>query len=265
MVNRVAELDDKWVEQYLICLEEWSQEMKDAGDQRRAWYLEMKDKGLRVQVALTESGDPAGFIQYLPIEHSILESGEGYFINCIWVHGHKLGRGDLRRMGHGRELITTAIADAKSRGAKGIAAWGLMIPIWMKASWFRKYGFKRVDRDGLSALMWKPFEPNAVAPKWLRRKKVPEVVAGKLRISIFQHGWCAAMNITAERVRLIANEYPDTIELLEYNTRDRSILTQWGISDAVFLDTKELRTGPPPSMEKLRSTIISKLRKKGLN
>ena len=30
---------------------------------------------------------------------------------------------------------------------KGIAAWGLSLPFWMKASWFKKHGFKKVDKN----------------------------------------------------------------------------------------------------------------------
>jgi len=58
-------------------------------------------------------------------------------------------------------------------GKKGIAAWGVALPFFMKASWFKKQGYRAVDRDGIQVLLWKPFSKEAVAPKWVRKKKKP--------------------------------------------------------------------------------------------
>ncbi|MCK7476500.1 MAG: hypothetical protein M0C28_02155 [Candidatus Moduliflexus flocculans] len=40
-------------------------------------------------------------IQYVPIEEAFVEGRGLYFIHCIWVHGHKQGRGNFQRQGHG--------------------------------------------------------------------------------------------------------------------------------------------------------------------
>ncbi len=52
-----------------------------------------------------------------------------YFILCIWVHGHKQGPGNLQKRGMGKALLQAAEDDARDLGAKGIAAWGLWLPI----------------------------------------------------------------------------------------------------------------------------------------
>lgn len=52
---------------------------------------------MRVKLALNESEAVGGMIQYVPIEHSLVEGKDLYFINCIWVHGHKKGRGNFQR------------------------------------------------------------------------------------------------------------------------------------------------------------------------
>jgi len=38
-------------------------------------------------------------------------------------------------------------------------------------------------------------------------------------------------------------------------------LLEWGIWDSLFIDGKEIRTGPPPSYEKLKGLIEKRGRK----
>ena len=62
-------------------------------------------------------------------------------------------------------LLAAAEDDARGLGAKGLAAWGLLPPIWMKARWFKKHGYRPVDRRGMRSLLWKPFTDDAVPPR----------------------------------------------------------------------------------------------------
>ena len=64
----IIDLGPENEELYLQCLEDWSEEMKEAGDHKSRWYARMKDRGLRVKLARDESGTVGGMIQYLPIE-----------------------------------------------------------------------------------------------------------------------------------------------------------------------------------------------------
>jgi hypothetical protein len=41
----------------------------------------------------------------------------------------------------------------------------------------------------------------------------------------------------------------------EIDTFDREVAAEWGISDALFVDARQIRTGPPPSYEKIRAAI----------
>ncbi len=52
---------------YHVCLEDWSDEMREAGDHKEAWCHKMKQKGLRVKLALDDAGQVGGMIQYLTI------------------------------------------------------------------------------------------------------------------------------------------------------------------------------------------------------
>lgn len=261
---KITDLTTEYEELYLQCLEDWSEDMKESGQHRRLWFEEMKTKGLVVRISLNDQGQMTGFIQAIPVRQSVLVGEQGYFINCIWVHGHKQGIGDCRKRGIGSALLHKLEEHLLDIGCEGIAAWGLMLPFWMKASWFKQKGFKRVDRDGIAALMWKPLTSNGTPPKWRRMIKKPLPGTDKLVISLFNTGWCSALNITYERVKRIALNYPDSIILNEYNTRDRKVLLEWGISDDIWLDNKQLMTGPPPSYKTLEKKIVKLLKKKGL-
>ena len=49
----------------------------------------------------------------------------------------------------GKALLRAAEEDARALGALGMAAWGISLPFWMKASWFRKHGYRKADRQGI--------------------------------------------------------------------------------------------------------------------
>ncbi|GAB4305529.1 MAG: hypothetical protein Kow0097_04030 [Candidatus Bipolaricaulota bacterium] len=246
---------------YLVCLEDWSSEMASAGDHKRRWYERMKDQGLRVKVALDDGGVAGGMIQYLPIEHTFAEGDKLYMILCIWVHGHAEGRGNFQGKGMGQALLRAAEEDARARGAKGIAAWGVALPFWMRAAWFRKHGYRKADRMGIQVLVWKPFTPDAVPPRWIRAKKRPERMPGMVSVVAFVNGWCQAMNLVAERARRAATGFGDRVAFQMIDTSDRATFEEWGIADGLFVDGKEVRTGPPPSEDKLRALIARHVRK----
>ncbi len=68
--------------------------------------------------------------------------------------------------------------DVKERGIKGLAAWGIPLPFWMKASWFKKHGYIKADKQGImgAVLLWKPFTDDAIPPKWIKRKTLESLV-----------------------------------------------------------------------------------------
>jgi len=41
---------------YHMCLEDWSDEIREAGDHKKVWCNKMKEKGLRVKLALDDDG-----------------------------------------------------------------------------------------------------------------------------------------------------------------------------------------------------------------
>jgi GNAT superfamily N-acetyltransferase len=256
----IIDLTEKYAEKYFLCLEDWSDEIKEAGNHKELWFNKMKEKGLRVKLAI-ENDNVYGMIQYVPIEHSIIEGKDLYFINCIWVHGYKKGVGNHQKKGIGKTLLKAAEDDVRSLNSKGIAAWGVSLPFWMKASWFRKQGYKKIDKNGMAVILWKPFVDEATPPKWIKEKKKPGKTANKVTVTSFINGWCPALNLSYERAKKASLEFGDKVEFQEINTFNREVFLDWGISDALFIDGKKIRTGPPPSYEKIQKKIAKKVGK----
>lgn len=260
---KIVNLEENNAELFCMCLEDWSDEAKEAGGKRREWYERMKDRGLRAKLAVDENGTVGGMIQYLPIEESFVDGEELYFIHCIWVHGYKQGRGNFRKKGMGISLLEAAEDDVKKLGAKGIAAWGISLPFWMKASWFKKHGYKKADSQGMTILLWKPFTDDAKKPRWYPAgKNKPELTPGKVTVTSYINGWCMGYNLAYERAKRAAAELGDSVVFREIETSDPKIIRKTGISDALYIDHKLIRTGPPPKYEKIKKQIKKKLRSK---
>jgi predicted N-acetyltransferase YhbS len=258
---QIIDLSEETKNDYFVCMDEWSDDMKDGVCRKECWYNAMREKGLRVKLARNDEGVVAGMIHYAPIEHSWVEGEDLYFVYCIWVHGHKQGRGDLRGQGIGTALLQAAEEDVRGLGAKGLVVWGLLLPFFMRAGWFKKHGYKKVDRKDIVLLMWKPFVDDAVPPRWIRAKKIPELVPGKVVVTALANGWCTGTNGMIERARQICEEMGDKVVYREIDVSNREAIREWGLSDGLFVDNKNIYKGPPLSGDKIRKVIEKKVRR----
>ena len=258
---KIIDLTDEYHNIYFECLEDWSDEIKEAGDHKACWYDKMKTKGLGVKLALDDEGNVGGMIQYVPVEYAPIEGSDLYFITCTWVHGYKQGRGDFQKKGMGKTLLKAAEDDVRAKDAKGLAAWGVALPIWMKASWYKKQGYKKADNMKGMVLLWKPFSDDAHPPRWIRPKKKPIKEDGKVIVTAFKNGWCPASNMVFERAKRAASEFGDKVVFREVDTFDRNTFLEWGILDSIFVDDKEITHGPPLSYGKIKKKIVKKVKK----
>ena len=242
---------------YFSCLEPWSDEMKDRGDDKERWYARYRDRGLFVKLAQDDDGAVVGMIQALPIEESWIEGEDLDVVLCTWVHGHDEGVGNRQGRGAGTLLLESVEDNARARGRKGVAAWGLGIPVWMKASWYRKHGYRRVDRDGMAVLLLKAFDPAAVEPRWLRRQRTPPPASdGPVEVTCFVNGWCPVMSISATRAERVCSRYSDdVVTFTTVVTTDPDVRRDWGIVDGLYVGDRSMRTGPPPSEERIGKRI----------
>jgi hypothetical protein len=100
-----------------------------------------------------------------------------------------------------------------------------------------------------------------VPPRWVRPVKKPEKVAGKVVVTMFKSGWCPVQNLAYERAKRASGEIGEKVLFREYDTTDPQIFREWGIMEGLYIDGKEVNTGPPPSYEKILRIIEKKARK----
>lgn len=256
----IVDISEAYVPTYCKCLESWSEEMKESGSLKEEWYATSKANGLRVKLAKNDAGEIVGMIHYMPSDHAPIHADSLYYIYCTWVHGYKEGVGNFQRQGIGSQLLKAAEEDARRLGAKGMAAWGITLPFFMRSKWYKKRGYLHADNDGMMELVWKPFADDARAPSMLKRKKTPDLDGTKLTITCFRNGWCPAQNIARERIKRVAGEFKDSVKYVEIDTSRKEIMDEWGIVDAIYVGKKEIRTGPPPTYERLKRLVGRKVR-----
>ena len=102
---------------------------------------------------------------------------------------------------------------------------------------------------------------DATIPKWLKPKKKPERIPGKVTVTAFKNGWCPGQNLVFERAKRAVSEFGDTVIFQGIDTFNRDTFKEWGIYDGLFIDGKEVRTGPPPSYEDLVKKIKKRVKK----
>lgn len=260
---KITDISKKHFSTFACCFEDWSNEMKVAEKHKRIWYDYMKRRGLGIKLAFDNDGEVSGLIQYIPSEFSFIEGDGTYLITCIWVHGYSdKGIGDRQNRGMGSKLLQTAENDIKSRGAKGVAAWGLSEDFWMQSSFYKKYGYEPADTIQNQELVWKPFLQGANPPKWRQIKKRPVIDPEKVIITAFINGWCSGYNIGFENFRQAAAKFRDKAEFKIVQTLDPAVIKEWGITDAIFIDDEYVQSGPPPSYDDAVKMIKNKIKVK---
>jgi GNAT superfamily N-acetyltransferase len=263
MYMRIIDLDDERKEEFLICLEDWSEDAKESGDHKACWYEKMKDKNLGVKLAIDDNGVTGGMIQYVPIEYSPATGKDLFFISCIWVHGHKKGRGSFQKKGMGTALLKAAEEDVKKRGAKGIAAWGIKLPFWMKASWYAKKGYEYVDEDGIACLMFKKFSDEAEKPVWYKGGEKPQKGQnpGKVTVTAFNNGNCMVQNLALERAKKACKEIGEKAVYQEIDTTITDNFKKWGVYHGVYIEDKIMQKGPPLKYKKIKKMILKQVKR----
>jgi len=235
--------------------------MAEAADHKARWYARYRERGLRVKLGIDDDGSVAGMIQYLPIEQSTVMGKGLYHVMCVWVHGYEQGVGKRQGHGLGTLLLRDAEQDAQALGATGMSGWGLIIPVFMRARWYRQRGYRIADRNGLMALVWKPFTPQAERPRWIHKVREPERVPGQVTVTAFVNGWCPAQAITYERAKRAATEIGAPVVFQGIDTADRGTFLSWGISDGLYIDGRGGGLGPPLTYEQIRERIERQVRK----
>jgi len=82
-------------------------------------------------------------------------------------------------------------------------------------------------------------------------------------VTALVNGWCPGMNMAFERAKRAAAEFGEKVTFRPVDTFNREVFRQWGEPDAIFVDGKGIRMGPPPSYKKIRKSIAKRVKKLG--
>jgi len=259
---QIVDLSPEHYDAYFNCLSDGTSEFLIGACRKREWFKHASERGLRVKLALNDDRKPVGMVQYGP-GNLMFEDDHGLsFIHCIWV----LRDGKVenhQKKGIGKGLLAAVEEDVRHRGSKGLVAWGVSLPFFMRASWFKKQGFKKIDKKGTAVLLWKPYAPDAEPLHWKKELKIPEKQKGTVNLTILACGWCTVMNANTENVKRAAADFGEKVVVHEIDTNDKANLAEWGQPEAIYLNGKQIATGPPLSYEQFHKAIARNVRKVG--
>jgi ribosomal protein S18 acetylase RimI-like enzyme len=257
IVDLSAELEDV----YLCCLKSENRVFSEGVPLKRRWLESNRDQGVGVKLAIDDDGVVAGMVQYSPKELApFVVADEGtWVVHCIWVHIYEGGIGNRGGKGMGTALLRAAEDDMRTRGARGVAAWGLLGTEWMNAPWFEDRGYRRVDEQGWMGLTFKAFDPDVEDPRFLVEVRRPGPIEGKARVSSFLIGWCTSGNLNHEWARRAAEELGDAVVFEHFDTSDPDVAAQWGISTGIYVNGEAYPVDGTETYDKVREFIRHRL------
>ncbi|MES2478841.1 MAG: YoaP domain-containing protein [Bacteroidota bacterium] len=135
------------------------------------WFCSKLNHGLKIKIALDNTGKQIGFIEYLPSEQAWrpVKAANFYFIQCIALFVK-----DAKQKGVASYLIRQCELDAKQNGKSGICAMS-SDGVWMAdKTVYEKNGFIIADRLDRFELMVKSFEEKTAKPSfydWTKEQK----------------------------------------------------------------------------------------------
>jgi L-amino acid N-acyltransferase YncA len=246
-----------------------SEEADACGRRRVAWFRDMHERGLRVEVALLDE-KPIGFLYAMPIEVSPWGplGNDLLAVPCVFVLNEHKGKGA------GSALMAEAEKEAGRQRKKGLVTVGYYHDFWfMPARFFEKCGFSAVGKPrevtsegekeflGKEVLLWKVSDPSAEPPKFLEPKYEFKSIPGKVVVDLFFNDFCGTSNAEAQRVREVAAEFGDSVVLNEYCADDPIILQRYQMPRGIFVNGRQIGWGYEAPREGIRKAISQALEK----
>ncbi len=257
----IVDLSPEHEDVFLCCLKPEDRLFAEGVPLKRSWLGRHREEGLGVKLAIDDDGAVAGMIEFSrrQLAPFVVADRGTWVIHCIWVHIYEGGIGNRGGRGMGPALLRAAEADMRSRGARGIAAWGIMAPEWMNAPWFQRQGYHLVDRQGFLGLTFKAFDPDVDEPRFQKEVKRPGPIPGKARVSSFLIGWCTSGNLNHEWARRASEELGDDVVFEHYDTSDPAVVDEWGITTGIYVNGEEYPVDGNETYEKVREFIRQRL------
>jgi len=233
--------------------------MQDAMEDRTRWIRKMMKKGLEVLVALEEpkperihykwAGDmlhkdlavhgkvPEGLLESIPIEYAPepVKGENQLFIDCMWILP------PFWRTGVAKRLMESFIEKARKFGGASVLAyegdkWCGTSLEYMPASFFERFGFKEVARDGSRVLFFLDFGV-AKPPKLIHPKTEPSSEGNKIIVDLFCNSQCPWCRWTVDDIKRNTRKYPKVVVNI-VKTDDRKIIEEFGMSRGVRINGK---------------------------
>lgn len=140
-------------------------------DAKVDWFKTKINKGLKIKIAIDNSGKQIGFIEYIPSELAWrpIKADNFYFIHCIALFVN-----DAKEKGIGRCLIQECESDAKENGKSGICAMSSDGPWIANKTLFEKNNFNVVEKLDRFELLVKSFDMKVKNPEfidWTKEQK----------------------------------------------------------------------------------------------
>lgn len=195
---------------------------------KNGWLQNNLDKGLKY-VKLLEDGKQAGFIEYVPIEHSSrVIYGENYLvIHCLWV--------GMTGKGYASALIQYCILDAKQQNKAGVLVMTNDDTSWTPSkNIFIKNNFLEIDKApyGFELLVHSfhegttPFFPQ----NWEERLSYHD-------LTILRTQQCPYLDIATQNILEVAGEIGIQADNIDLNSREQLLellSTPYGVYGVIF-------------------------------
>ncbi|MFX1482459.1 MAG: GNAT family N-acetyltransferase [Promethearchaeota archaeon] len=223
-----------------ICLDPsvpktWKKAMKSSMEARKSWLASMMLHGLTVAIALGPRGGKKGLIEYVPIQLASepVKGRTTLFINCLWVVPPAWEKGIAKA------LLRYAIDDGRKTGGISVLAyegdkWFGYFP-YMPASFFGKFGFKEVDRDGSRVLLHLDLggddQPSLIPP---RTRQMHDTSTST--VEILFNNQCPWSGWMVDKAKRALKRYDVTVTSI--NTDDRKMVEKFGLSRGVIINGK---------------------------
>jgi GNAT superfamily N-acetyltransferase len=235
--------------------------MEDGMENRIRWIKKMIPKGLEIIVAFDNPRQekihykwfgkmlhsdlavndqvPMGLLEFIPIKDAPepVQGKRSLFINCMWILP------PFWNIGIGKALLESFIEKAKQVGSASLIAYegdkwfGTSIS-YMPSSYFKRYGFQEVDRDGSRLLLYLDLGASN-PPKFLSQRSINLNKFKKINLDLFFNSQCPWARYMINTVRGGIKKY-NNININYVNTDNNEIIKNFGISRGVYLNGKPI-------------------------
>jgi GNAT superfamily N-acetyltransferase len=214
--------------------------MKEHMENRLRWLEKMMPQGLEIIIALGPRKGKKGLLEYIPIDFAPepVKGESSLFINCIWILP------PFWKTGLARELMQRFLVEAKKYGGATVLAYeGDPISFfgffdYMPTSFFKRFGFEEVSRDGARVLLHLDLGMHKL-PMLLPPKKQMISGEGRMVLDVFcnsQCPWCGWMADKIQRnVRRFTRKY-SSVTVNVINTDRRDLIEEHGMSRGICIN-----------------------------